>query len=171
MDKSRFYKNLQAYLDEHWLRPIKLENDLVYNCVSEENIVFEKVTLEPSTRSLEDLVSNLDESFSQRLMRLIDEKEMTDVDAYKRAHIDRRLFSKIRSNKHYRPSKNTVLSFCIGLELNLDEAVDLLGSAGYTLSSSCKSDVVILYFIENEIYDLFEINQALDYFEEKILSV
>lgn len=171
MNVEKLYRDIQAYLDDHWLGEGSLEKTLAYDHICEQAQVFESSTQKSSSRSLEELVNNLDESFSQMLMRLIDDKKLTDVEAYKGAHLDRRLFSKIRSNKNYRPSKNTVLSFCIGLKLNLDEATDLLYSAGYSLSSSCKLDVIMLYFIENEIYDLFQINEALEAFEEKVLSV
>ncbi|MBQ1252580.1 MAG: RNase III inhibitor, partial [Firmicutes bacterium] len=122
------------------------------------------------SRSLKDLLKHREETFSQMLLRLIEEEGLTDAEAYKRAHIDRRLFSKIRNNKDYTPSKNTVISFAVALGLNLDRTKDLLNAAGYSLSHSNVSDIIVEYFIINEIYDIFEINETLFHFNQKILG-
>lgn len=121
-------------------------------------------------RNLDDLINNLDETFSQMLLRLIDERGMKDSAVYKKANIDRRHFSKIRNNIDYLPTKKTVFSFAIALELSLDEARDLMNKAGYSISRSSKFDVIISYFLENGIYDIFEINEILFMYEQPVLG-
>ena len=113
-------------------------------------------------RNIESLMGQMDETFSQRLLRLIDERGMTDSEAYNKAYVDRRHFSKIRKDVNYAPNKKTVLAFTIALELSIDEAKDLLNSAGFAFSRSSKTDIIVAYFLQNKIYDMFEINEILD---------
>jgi O-acetyl-ADP-ribose deacetylase (regulator of RNase III) len=122
-------------------------------------------------RSLDALMKNVDETFSQSLLRLINEKDKTEVQVYKKANVDRKLFSKIRSNKYYKPSKITAISFAIALELNLDETKDLIKRAGFAFSHCTKFDLIIEYFIESENYDVFEINEVLFSFNQSPLGV
>ena len=121
-------------------------------------------------RKLDELMSHMDETFSQMLLRLIDERGLKDSTVYHKANIDRRLFSKIRKDANYAPTKKTVLAFAIALELSLDETIDLLMKAGFAFSNSSKFDVIISFFIENRSYNVFEINEVLFAYGQPILG-
>ena len=123
-----------------------------------------------SNRKIDDLMSQMDETFSQRLLRMIQERGMAESDAYKKAYVDRRHFSKIKNDEYYAPNKRTVLAFAVALELTLDETKDLLRSAGYALSRSSKFDIILVYFLENKIYDMFEINDVLYEYDQPIFE-
>ena len=122
-------------------------------------------------KSLHEYMKSMDKSFAYKLFDLIDEHGMTDVECYKKANVDKKTLSKIKCNPDtYRPSKQTAVAFAIALKLNLDETQDLLASAGLTLSRSFTFDKIIRYFIQKEIYDIFEINEALFEFDQVLLG-
>lgn len=119
---------------------------------------------------LPELFKKMDAGFSETLLKLIDESGQKDSDVYKRANIDRKLFSKIRNNPHYKPSKATAVAFAIALELDLEETRDFIGRAGHALSRSNKFDIIIEYFITHERYDIYEINLMLFEFDQSLLG-
>ena len=185
--KAKAYKiaieSIKSFLKDHELdvylvlydkNEIEIDRRLKENLsryIHQETRVHVHLTqaLYKETRSLEDLIKEKDQTFSETLLRLIDERQEEDVTIYKRANLSRKHFSKIRSNKDYQPSKNTAMALGIALRLNLDEFNDLLEKAGYTLSSSYVMDMIVQYFIEKEIYDLYEINATLFEFIQKTL--
>lgn len=120
--------------------------------------------------SIEDVLKNMDEGFAASLLRRIDASGMTDPQCYNKANIDRKLFSKIKNQKNYRPGKQTVLAFCIALELPLRDAEDLLRRAGYALSPADMGDVIVRYFIEKGKFDIDEINTVLFDHDQRLLG-
>ena len=119
---------------------------------------------------LDQILEKKEESFSAMLLRMIDEKGLKDSEVYKLANIDRRLFSKIRGDEYYVPSRKTAISFCLALQLTVDEAKKLLATAGYTLSSSSRFDLIIMYLIETKEYNIQFANIVLDDYGEGSLS-
>lgn len=170
---------IESYIDEHYVethrirrrRLLEVEEAAICEASTPNLSALPPVaTLKATSVGLDDLVGNLDESFNTTLLRLIDTKGKKDAEVYKRANIDRKLFSKIRTGKGYLPSKRTALALAIALELTLPETDDLLERLGYTLSHSQKFDVIIEYFIVNGQYDIFQINEVLFQYDLPLLG-
>lgn len=123
---------------------------------------FDAVFDEEHESKLEERMKHLTDTFSEYLMYLIGERNMKNADVYKRAIVDKKVFSKIKNDCDYHPNKLTALCLCVGAMLNLDETKDLLARAGYALSPCDKTDIIFSYFIENEIYDMIEIDIQLE---------
>lgn len=159
---KNLFKNLDSYINESYVRDI-IEENYFFCRKASNNICFNKNNVQDDIDSkLEDRIKHLSDTFSEYLLFLIKSKGMKNSDVYKRAIVDKKVFSKIKNNPDYHPQKTTVLQLCIGAMLNLDEAVDLLSRAGYALSPCNKTDIIFSYFIENEIYDMIDIDIKLE---------
>lgn len=183
-DKSAFtiskklMGNVQSYIDTHYAETfhisrsqlLNVEKDALSTNTCIPDFCAPAMPAPAAAPSIDDLVENLDEPFSAALLKLIDAKGKTDVEVYKKANIDRKLFSKIRSVKGYTPKKATILALAIALELSLSETDDLLERAGYALSHASKFDVIVEYFITSRNYNIFDINEVLFKYDQPLLG-
>jgi len=177
MDKKikDLLKDLEQYIQEHWVAPGSEDGGWLQEepeeqdeeTLSKAGSVFSD---QSSALSLEELIGDVGKTFHEVLFEKIALSGMTDIEVYKRANMDRKLFSKIRSNPAYHPRKDTVLALAIALKMDMEETQDLLSRAEYALSPSSKSDVIIRYFIERKIFDIDLINIALDDYGQAILE-
>ncbi len=178
---GKLFSDIAEYIDDHYvdehtdsrrerlyrLRHLEMEESVI---CEESAVPYASMAAGAVGDGLDDLLTNLDAGFSETLLKLIDHTGKKDSEIYKKANVDRKLFSKIRNNPDYKPSKATAIAFAIALELDLEETKDFIARAGFALSRSSKFDVIIEYFIKQKKYDIFEINEALFAFDQSLLG-
>ncbi len=168
---GKLFSDIAEYIDDHYVdkhtdtwreQPRMVREGFAEPCMP--------MAVSVAGSPLDALLNDLDAGFSETLLKLIDRTGKKDSEIYKKANVDRKLFSKIRNNPDYRPSKTTALAFAIALELDLEETKDFIARAGFALSHSSKFDVIIEYFIQQKNYDIFAINEALFAFDQSLLG-
>lgn len=194
---EKLFKSVSSYIEENYIRSTVLkeysndslhdsslktrwdsdrtisgtQNEEDHKLLIEECIEF-SICAAPTVEAeeLSEMLENLDAGFSETLLKLIDRTGRKDSEIYKKANIDRKLFSKIRNNLDYKPSKSTALAFAFALELGIEETEDFIGRAGFALSHSSKFDVIVEFFLINENYNIYELNEVLFAFDQPLIG-
>ena len=169
---NKLFADIAAYIDDHYVdaHTDSRRERMRRMGVVESRMLTAYEDAPMAASGLDEALAHLDAGFSEMLLKLIDRSGKKDAEVYKKANVDRKLFSKIRNNPDYKPSKPTAVAFAIALELSLPETRDLIARAGYALSPSSKFDVIIEYFIMQRDYDIFKINEALFAFDQSLLG-
>ena len=171
---SKLFADIAEYVDDHYVdahTDSQRERLRRMSVLESRTLSADAAAAPMAVGGLDSLLAHLDAGFSETLLKLIDRSGKKDAEVYKKANVARKLFSKIRNNPDYKPSKATAISFAIALELSLPETRDLIARAGYALSPSSKFDVIIEYFIMQRDYDIFKINEVLFAFDQSLLGV
>ncbi len=178
---EKLFKSVSSYIDENYIRSKTLDEygtESLYGSRLEIRRIREQECSDMSVGAAipidsddwGQLLKDLDAGFSETLLQLIDRTGKKDSEIYKKANVDRKLFSKIRNNMDYRPSKTTALAFAFALELDVDETKDFISRAGFALSHSSKFDVIVEYFLVNRNYNVFELNEVLFAFDQPLIG-
>lgn len=194
---EKLFKSVSSYIEENYIRSTMLkeygndslhdsslktrwdsdrtisgaQNEEDHKLLIEECIEF-SICAAPTVEAeeLSEMLDNLDAGFSETLLKLIDRTGRKDSEIYKKANVDRKLFSKIRNNLDYKPSKSTALAFAFALELGIEETEDFIGRAGFALSHSSKFDVIVEFFLTNGNYNIYELNEVLFAFDQPLIG-